>query len=47
MSKKARELASASGAKKTSREKVAEYVDNLLKLHKLQGVLLTQLRKEV
>ncbi len=27
--------------------KAAEYVSNLLELHKLQGTLLTQLKKEV
>lgn len=36
-------------AKKTTKgqTKVAEYVSHLLELHKLQGVLLTRLSKEV
>lgn len=36
-------------SKKTAegQTKAAEYVSNLLELHKLQGVLLTQLDKEV
>lgn len=40
---------SAKKSKKTSKgqTKAAEYLDCLLELHKLQGVLLAQLRKEV
>ena len=40
---------SAKKSKKTSKgqTKAAEYLDCLLELHKLQGVLLVQLRKEV
>jgi len=39
----------AISAKKTKKcqTKAAEYVSNLLELHKLQGVLLTRLEKEV
>lgn len=39
----------ATTAKKTAKRqtKAAEYVDSLLELHKLQGLLLTKLRKQV
>jgi len=39
----------AISVKKTKKRqtKAAEYVSNLLELHKLQGVLLTRLQKEV
>jgi len=39
----------AISAKKTKKgqTKAAEYVSNLLELHKLQGALLTKLEKEV
>jgi len=32
---------------KKGQTKAAEYVSNLLELHKLQGLLLTRLKKEV
>jgi len=40
---------SAKKTKKTAvrRKKAAELISSLLELHKLQGVLLTQLRKEI
>jgi hypothetical protein len=53
MGKSVRKIAkrtnSAKKAKKTgeSQTKAAEYVGCLLELHKLQGVLLTQLSREV
>ena len=42
----------AVSAKKTSKKnaaqsKMAEYIDNLLELHKLQGTVLTMLRREI
>ena len=39
----------AKKAKKTAKgqTKAAEYVGNLLELHKLQGVLLSRLRREI
>ena len=39
----------ATTAKKTTKRqtKTVEYVDSLLELHKLQGLLLTKLRKQV
>jgi len=36
-----------SAGKPKGRSKAAEYVNNLLELHKLQGTLLNQLEKEV
>ena len=44
--KKTKEAISAQKTKE-SQTKTAEYVSNLLKLHKLQGVLLARLEKEV
>ena len=44
--KKTKEAISAQKTKE-SQTKAAEYVSNLLELHKLQGVLLTRLKKEV
>ena len=48
-SKRTKGLVSAKKSKKTAKgqRKAAEYLDCLLELHKLQGVLLAQLRKEV
>jgi hypothetical protein len=50
--KKVKSAASSKKIKKMEKSpakqsKAAEYVHNLLKLHKLQGVLLAQLYKEV
>ena len=53
--KGARPAKKAKGAKKAKKTqktakgqtKAAEYVGNLLELHKLQGALLTRLRREV
>jgi len=46
-SKRKREKKAVSAAKPKDRSKAAEYVGNLLELHKLQGVLLNRLEKEV
>ncbi len=45
----AKEAGKTNKSKKTTtgQTKAAEYVSNLLKLHKLQGVLLARLSKEV
>lgn len=43
--KKATTTKKSRAAKTTSR--AAEYVDNLIELHKIQGVLLVNLRKEL
>jgi len=47
--KKLKAAVSAGNRKKAgnSRTKTAEYVGNLLELHKLQGAILTRLDKEV
>jgi len=47
--KKAKKATPAKKTKKPakSQTKAAEYTTNLLELHKLQGVLLTRLKKEV
>ena len=47
--KKARKAILAKKTKKTAKgqAKAGEYVSSLLELHKLQGVLLTQLDKEI
>ena len=47
--KRTKRAISAKKTEKTARRqtKAAEYVSNLLQLHKLQGVLLAQLNKEV
>ena len=47
--KRAKRAISAKKAKKTAQRqtKAAEYLSCLLELHKLQGVLLAQLRKEI
>jgi len=47
--KRTKGLVSARKSKKTTKDqrKAAEYLDCLLELHKLQGLLLAQLRKEV
>jgi len=47
-SKKIRQVKASSARKAaTARSKAAEYVGHLLELHKLQGVLLNRLDREV
>jgi len=46
-SKRKRAKRAISAGKPKSRSKAAEYVSNLLELHKLQGVILNRLDKEV
>jgi len=46
-SKRKRTKTEVSAGKPKERSKAAEYVGNLLELHKLQGVLLNRLDKEV
>jgi len=46
-SKRKRAKRAISAGKPKGRSKAAEYVSNLLELHKLQGVLLNRLDKEV
>lgn len=47
--KRAKRAISTKKTKKNaeSRMRLAEYVNSLLELHKLQGVLLTQLKKQI
>jgi len=48
MAKKTQKKTKKSATPKSAkRPKAAEYTDYLLELHKLQGVLLTDLKKEV
>jgi len=45
--KRKRTKRAVSAGKPKERSKAAEYVSNLLELHKIQGVLLNRLDKEV
>jgi len=46
-SKRKRTKRAVSAGKPKGTSKAAEYVSNLLELHKLQGALLTKLKKQV
>ena len=47
MNKKAAVSAKKTQKKVATQSKMAEYIDNLLELHKLQGAVLAMLRREI